>query len=212
MFVIKPVLLLFILHRGLHLPLVKTPVLNMNTCKVTVWLVSSHLPHSQDLDPRPRSDLGSGAFLLSPSPVWLTTYTHNVTKHVLFCLFVQKCPHSVISMLHIQVILLDLPPSGPITHKPEHSTQCLFFFFFQNPPIDKHGRAFFLTHIEKHDSMYFYLWLFCLFLSFLQCFVLHQGQIMYIQMLHATDKPSGTSRWNWMGVINKKIKHHERQI
>lgn len=43
---------------------------------------------------------------------------------------------------------------------------------------------------------------------FFSRFLLNQGQIMYIQMLYATDKPSGMLTWNkqFLGDNNKKKK------
>lgn len=89
-----------------------------------------------------------------------------MNEHVLllFLLF-YKCLHFVIHRSTISSHIAWIPPSsGPFAHEPEHNIQCLlfFFFFFQNPPIHKHWRAFFQTHIEKHVHVVF----FCPFLKF----------------------------------------------
>lgn len=110
-----------------------------------------------------------------------------------------KCPHSVHHQSWFQVLLLNRPPSGPVTHKPGHNIQRFFCFaLFSKSTHRQTLTCFFQTHTEKHDSMLFFCPCFCFIFSFVFLLVsfLHRGQIMYIQMFRAADKPSGTLMWN----------------
>lgn len=76
-------------------------------------------------------------------------------------------------------------------------------FFFQNPPIHQHWRAYFKPTRRNMTVCYFFCLCFFMFSSIFVLF-LHQGQIMYIQMLYATDRPSGMLTWNNVQYLSEK--------
>lgn len=110
---------------------------------------------------------------------------------------------------------MNSPPLDPLPINLNTTYTVLFvsfffhFHFFKIHPYTNIDVLFFQSHIEKHDSMiFFFVRVFfvffkerdggggvCFLLSF-SSFSLHQGQVMYIEMLYATDKPSGTPTWN----------------
>ena len=66
-------------------------------------------------------------------------------------------------------------------------------------------------HGETWQNVCFFVRVFLSFWHFLQFFVifLHQGQIMYIEMLYATDRPSGMLTWNSIEYLSGKPKKNQ---
>lgn len=109
--------------------------------------------------------------LLSGTKLWLIYIKYDSWKTCCFAACLYKCPH------HHSWFQLLLPESpsrwDPLSMTP--NTTYNIFFFFQNPLIHKHWRAFFLSHTNKHDHVLFIVHAFLSFLFF-----------MYTQMLQAT--------------------------
>lgn len=98
------------------------------------------------------------------------------------------------------------PISPTFTLYPQTSTKqtiCLFFFFFLfffSKSIHTQILTCFFKPTLRNMTVCYFLstfFFFCFFVFFFMFFFfLHQGQIMYIEMLYATEKSSGTLTWN----------------